>query len=277
MSVRAARWIVATISVAAIGWAASAGAQTHNHAAHQEQVSSDPRAATPPPVTDEDRAAAFPDVDGHTVHDNTLNYYVLFDQLEWQTGGEGSASWDNKGWIGRDKDRLWFRSELDKDDGRVADAEVHLMYGRAFSRWWEVVGGVRQDFRPGPAQTWAAIGLQGLAPYWFEVEATAYIGAGGQTALRLETEYELLLTNRLILQPLVELNLYGKDNAERGIGAGLSSAETGLRVRYEIRREIAPYVGVTWQRKLGKTADFAEAAGEDAGGARLAIGARIWF
>jgi copper resistance protein B len=102
---------------------------------------------------------------------------------------------------------------------------------------------VRQDFRPGDPQTWAAVGIQGLAPYWFEVEATGYVGAGGRTAAKLEVEYELLFTNRLILQPLVELELYGKSDPERGIGRGLSSLETGLRLRYEIRREFAPYVG----------------------------------
>ena len=140
-----------------------------------------------------------------------------------------------------------------------------------------MVAGVRQDFRPGPARTWAAIGLQGLAPYWFEVEATAYIGESGRTHFRVETEYELLLTNRLILQPLVELEIYGKSDPERGIGTGLSSGDAGLRVRYELRREFAPYIGVTWNRKFFGTGDFAQAAGEDTGGARVATGVRVWF
>jgi copper resistance protein B len=121
------------------------------------------------------------------------------------------------------------------------------------------------------------VGIQGLAPYWFEVEATAYLSASGHTHFRFETEYELLLTNRLVLQPLVEAEIYGKADPERGIGAGLSSVDAGLRLRYEIRRELAPYVGVTWHRKFFGTADLAETAGEETGGARLTLGARIWF
>ncbi len=213
----------------------------------------------------------------HTVHDEAINYYVLLDEFEWQGGERGGLHWDNKGWIGRDLDRLWFRSELSTNDGRVDDAEAHVMYGRAFARWWDVVGGVRQDFRPGPAQTWAAIGLQGLAPYWFEVEVTAYVGAGGRMALRLETESDLLITNRLILQPLIEVNLHSKSDPERGIGSGLTKTEIGLRARYEWKRELAPYLGITWNHKHGQTADFAEASREKAGGARLVVGVRAWF
>ena len=152
-----------------------------------------------------------------------------------------------------------------------------MFYGRAFARWWDVVVGLRQDIRPGPAQTWAAFGVQGLAPYGFEVEATAYISDGGQTAARLEAEYELLLTNRLVLQPLVEVNVYGKSNAERGIGAGLGSADAELRVRYEFRREFAPYVGLAWKQRFGQTADFAPAAGATAAGFRFVAGLRLWF
>jgi copper resistance protein B len=254
--------------------------ETHEHAQPSKptEPATSPGSQYAPPVTDADRAAAFPDLQGHAVHDNMLNYFVLFDQLEWQSADGGSAlNWDNKGWIGRDRDRLWFRSEIETDDGRIDDAEVHVVYGRAFSRWWEVVGGVRQNFRPGPAQTWAAIGVQGLAPYWFEIEATAYVGASGQTAARLEAEYDLLVTNRLVLQPLVELNLYGKTDPERGIGAGLSTAEFGLRARYEFRREVAPYIGIVWSRQFGRTADFAEQAGEDVGRVRFATGLRLWF
>lgn len=250
-----------------------------DHAAHQEPAEAEYPAGIPP-VTDEDRQAAFPQLDdeGHTVHDNAVHYYVLFDQLEWQ-GGDGSSTgaWDTHGWIGRDVNRLWFRTEGDAEDGDLGEAQAHVLFGRAIHRWWDVVGGVRQDFGPGPNRTWAAVGIQGLAPYWFEVEATAYIGATGRTHFRVETEYELLLTNRLVLQPLVELEIYGKSDPERGIGSGLSSGEGGLRLRYELRRELAPYIGVTWSRKFFGTGDFARAAGEDTGGARLATGVRAWF
>lgn len=231
-----------------------------------------------PPLTDEDRKAAFPDVKGHAVHDKAVNYFVLFDQFEWKAGKGGSGiTLDSKGWIGRDRDRLWVRAEGEGEDGRAADAQLHLLYGRQFSRWWDVVGGLHQDFRPGPGRTWAAIGVQGLAPYWFEVEATAYVGASGRTYARFEVEYELLLTNRLVLQPLVEVEVQGKSDPERGLGAGLSTTDAGLRLRYEIKREFAPYIGVTWHRKYGKTADFAKAEGEDINGVRVVTGLRFWF
>jgi len=231
-----------------------------------------------PRLTDDDRKAAFPDVEGHSMRGNAVNYFVLFDQLEWQAGkGANGANLDSRGWIGRDRDRLWFRAEAEGEGGRVGEAQAHVIYGRQFSRWWDLVAGIRQDFEPGSAQTWAAFGVQGLAPYWFEVEATAYVGASGRTHFRFETEYELLVTNRLVLQPLVEVEIYGKADPERGIGAGLSTTDTGFRVRYEWHREFAPYMGVTWDRRWGQTADFAEAAGEDTGGARFVAGLRLWF
>jgi len=239
-----------------------------------------PQSGTPvPPVTDEDRKAAFPqDLQGHAVHDRALNHFVLFDQLEWQFAGDsGGVNWDLKSWIGGDLNRIWIHSEGASEESRLGEAEVHVTYGRAFSRWWDVVAGVRRDVRPGPGQMWATVGIQGLAPQWFEVQATLYVGESAATLARFEVEYELLLTNRLVLQPLLELNLYGKAIPERGLGAGLSSSEAGLRLRYEVRRELAPYVGVVWNRQFGGTADFSRAAGEGVGGWRLAAGIRTWF
>jgi copper resistance protein B len=231
-----------------------------------------------PPLTDADRAAAFPDVHGHAMHDNAVNYLVLFDQLEWQTGGGSDAfAWDTKGWIGRDLDRFWFRTEGAGGEDGLSDAQADLLYGRAFSRWWNVVGGVRQDVAPGPSQTWAAVGVQGLAPYWFDVEATAYVGTSGRTEFRLETDYSLLLTNRLILQPIVELNVSGKDDPERELGRGLSRINAGMRLRYEFRRQIGPYVGVTWDRSFFGTADYAKAAGEPVSQTRVVLGLRLWM
>lgn len=263
------------------------GSTAEDHSAHAPSASS-PAAeqmgeapVLPPfvrPITDADRAAAFPDVHGHAAHDNAINYFLLFDQAEWLSASRGLAlNWDTKGWLGRDRDRIWFRSEGEREGGGLAHAEAQLFYGRAIGRWWDVLAGVRQDMRPGPGRTFAAIGLQGLAPYWFEVEATAYVGESGRTHFRLETEYELLITNRLILQPLVEIEFYGKDDRERRIGAGLSSLDTGLRLRYEFRRELAPYVGLTWNRRFFGTADLARDAGDAVSTARLAVGLRTWF
>ena len=253
----------------------SSGA-AEDHSEHERPVRERPSFI--PPITDADRQAAFPDLGGHTVHDRAMNYFVLFDQLEWQAASSGNAlSIDSKGWMGRDRDRLWFRAEGDGEDGRVGETQAQVFYGRQISRWWDLVAGVRQDFRPGPSRTFAAFGIQGLAPYWFEVEATAYVGASGRTHFRAEAEYELLLTNRLVLQPLVELEIVGKSDPERGIGAGLSTTQAGVRLRYDFRREFAPYIGVTWNNKFGRTADFAEAAGEDTNGARFVTGMRLWF
>jgi copper resistance protein B len=231
-----------------------------------------------PPLTDEDRQAAFPDLEGHTTHDRKVNYFVLFDQLEWRRDRHATAAnWDNKAWVGGDIHRAWFRTEGETEDGHLDEAQAHLLYGRSFSPWWDFVVGMRQDFRPGPAQSWAAFGIQGLAPYWFEVEATGYVGAGGRFHARLEAEYELLITNRLVMQPLVEMELFGKSDSRRSIGAGLSTLETGARVRYEVRREFAPYVGVVWSSKFGDTAGFARAAGGKIRATRFVVGIRMWF
>jgi copper resistance protein B len=229
-----------------------------------------------PPVTDEMRAAAFPDVHGHSAHDRRVNGFVLFDQLEWRSGnGPGSLAWSNIGWVGGDINRLWFRSDVDGGSDGLDEAQAHVLYGRAIARWWDVVAGVRQDFQPG-AQTWLAVGIQGLAPGFFEVEATAYLSDEGQAAAHVEVEYDLMLTNRLVLQPTVEVNLYGKPNASLGVSSGLSDGGAGLRLRYHVTREFAPYVGVSWSRTFGETSD---AHGTDVpnGAPRFVTGARVWF
>jgi copper resistance protein B len=231
-----------------------------------------------PPVTDADREAAFPDVHGHTVHDTAFTYKILIDQLEWQyIHGAQGVRWDSNSWFGGDLHRVWVKSEGEAVDGVLDDAELRLLYGRSVSPWWELTAGVRQDMRPRPSHTWFAIGVHGLAPQWFEIDANLYVGPAGHLAARFEAEYELLLTNRLVLQPLVELSLSGRDDPDRGIAAGLSTGEVGFRLRYEVRREVAPYAGVVWHRKLFGTADIANAGGRDAGGWHLVAGLRTWF
>lgn len=234
---------------------------------------------TPIPVlTDADREAAFPPLGGHGVHDKKLNSFILLDKFEYQDADNGSAlSWDAKGWIGGDVDRLWLRSEGERTNGVTESAELQALWGHSIGPWWDVVTGVRQDFKPGSPQTWGALGIQGMALYNFETEATAYIGENGQTAARLEGDYDILLTNRLILQPTAEANFYGKNDPQRGIGSGLANTEVGLRLRYEIVREFAPYIGVTWNRSYGKTADLASDEGEDTNEARFVAGIRMWF
>lgn len=202
---------------------------------------------------------------------------ALFDQFEWRDAdGADAFAWDGRAWYGNDYDKALLKTEGERIDGDY-QGSTELLWDHVISRWWSLQGGIAHDFGEGPSRTWAAFGVQGLAPYWFEVEALMYVGEEGRTAARFSTEYEMFLTQRLVLQPKLELNLYGKDDAANGIGSGLSDAEFGLRLRYEIRRELAPYVGVLWSWRLGETADLARDQGGDAGDLQFVAGLRAWF
>ncbi|GKQ47401.1 copper resistance protein B [Pseudomonas syringae] len=279
--------LLLTAGLAMTPWAPAraAGMEGMDHGSHSmpmgASASSDAPAQsrTPiPPVTDADRAAVYTSHSGHQVHDSAINSYFVADKLEWQDANDGSAlAWDLSGWIGGDIDRLLLRSEGERTNGKTEEAEVQALWGHAISSSWDVVAGARQDFKPGAPQTWAAFGLQGQAISDLDVQATAFIGEAGQTAARLEADYDLLLTNDLILQPTGELNFNGKNDPQRGNGSGLSTSELGLRLRYEITPQFAPYVGVTWNRSYGKTADYAREDDEDVAEARLVVGLRLWF
>lgn len=263
-------------------------ASGHGHEPHQlpsvPETSNAP-GYQPPPLTDADRAAAFPDLTGHDMRahmdEDPFVWMVQFDRLEWQQAERDHAlAWDATAWFGYDDNRLWLRSEGKGEPpqhGRIEHADIEALWGKPVTPWWDVLVGVRQDFEPGPSQTWAALGVQGMAPYKFEVQATAYLGESGRTALQIEVEYDVLLTNRLILQPRVEATWHGRDDEERGIGSGLSEVDAGLRLRYEIRREFAPYVGIEWGRSFGDTADFALLGGEDVEDTRFLAGVHFWF
>jgi copper resistance protein B len=202
----------------------------------------------------------------------------LLDQLEWRNTAEGNAvAWDTEGWYGGDNNKVWLRSEGEGVDGTAQNARADLLWDHTFARWWSVQAGGRQDFGAGPARTWAAIGVQGLAPYWFNTEATFYVGEQGRTAARLKSEYELLFTQRLVLQPEAEANLYGKPDPARQLGSGLSDLEIGLRLRYEVRRELAPYIGVVWSRQFGGTADRVRETGGNPSDVQFVVGVRAWF
>ncbi|HEY1140283.1 MAG TPA: copper resistance protein B [Lysobacter sp.] len=251
-----------------------------DHAAmgHTRPPAADQPVTPIPELTDADRAAAQPPANDHAVHDNGIFHFVQLNRLEaFDADGGNGLEWEGQAWIGRDRNKLWLRSEGERVDGRTESADLEALYGRAIAPWWDVVAGVRHDFKPGASQDFAAIGVMGVAPYKFEVEATAYVGQGGQTAARLEAEYELLLTNRLILQPLVEVNACGQNDARRSIGSGLSTAEAGLRLRYEITRQFAPYIGVVREWSFGRTADFRRDEGETVNDTRVVAGVRIWF
>lgn len=217
------------------------------------------------------------DIDMHMDDDPLISKFML-DKLEYVHGDKGDSTvWDGRFRIGHDLNRLWIRSEGQRADGKTQDADAELLWGHTYTPFWDVVAGVRHDFGAGPSRAWAVLGIQGLAPYKFNVEATAYMGQSGRSAVRLKTSYDLLLTQRLILTPEVDANLYGKDDPDRGIGAGLSDVSLGLRLRYEIRREFAPYIGIGFVQKYGKTANISRANGDPVHDFQLLAGVRIWL
>jgi copper resistance protein B len=203
------------------------------------------------------------------MNDDPFSYLVLFDNLEYRDVDAGATfAWDVEAWAGGDTNRLYLRSEGEQVDGDGDEATAELLWARPVSRWWNVAAGIRGDFEPGDSRTWLAIGVFGLAPYRLHVQATAYLGESGRTALRFKTDYDFLLTNRLILQPRLQLDAYGKDDSARGIASGISSLDVGLRLRYEVRREFAPYRGVLWVNRFGS---------EDLNQLQALAGLRIWF
>ena len=166
---------------------------------------------------------------------------VMLDQLELEGGSGGTVlAWDGQAWYGGDYNKVWFKTEGSPDPSNQDTSRNELLWDHALTRWWDLQTGVRYDLGQGPARGWAAVGIEGLAAYWFDVEATLYAGQAGRTAARFRVEHDLLITQRLIVQPEVETNLYGKTDAARELGSGLSDMQLGLRVRYEIRRELAP-------------------------------------
>ncbi len=268
----------ATLTALGLAWPLLVAAQ-HDHADHAEHA---PSTYEAPPVTEADRAAAFPDLRSmhveHATLDDPLNKLVLLDRFETQRADGGSLQrWDLSSWVGKSLTKLWIRTEGERLSGDTQHAELELLWAKTFARWWELVAGARSDFEPGATQNWAALGVRGTAPYRIDLEATAYFSDGGRAALRVKSHYELLVTNKLILQPLAELNWYAQRDATRGIGAGFADAEIGVRLRYEVKREVAPYVGLVAQRKLGGTADLARAAGHNPSDTRLVVGIRLKF
>lgn len=203
---------------------------------------------------------------------------LLVDRLETARGEHNSfTAYDLQGWYGRTYNRAVLKAEGEIDSNEIADARTELLWGHAVATYWDTQLGARYDSGHGPNRGWLAFGVQGLAPYWFEVDLTGYLGEGGRTALRLDTEYEILLTQKLILQPRVEANAYGKSDHRREVGSGLSDVTAGLRLRYEIRRQFAPYLGVEWAHRFGETQDLAKDTGEDASDTRFVAGLRFWF
>lgn len=211
--------------------------------------------------------------------DDRIFTFLEVEQLEYRIqAGREAWAWDAEGWIGEDYNKLWLKTEGVKPVGAdTEEAELQLLYSRLISDFFDIQAGLRQDFAPDPDRTHAVIGLKGLAPHFFEIDAAAFVSHKGELAVRVKADYELLLTQRLILEPSVELNWSGETVAARGIGAGITDYQLGLRLRYEIRREVAPYLGIQWERKAGKTADLARDEGERVDELSLVAGLRFWF
>ena len=205
-------------------------------------------------------------------------FWFQGDRAEYRAreGGDGYL-WDVQGFYGGDLDKFWFKSEGEGTFGEsLESAEIQGLWSHAIGPWWDLQAGVRQDLT-GPKRTHAVIGVQGLAPYMFEVDAAAFLSTEGDLTARVETELDQRITQRFILQPRAEVNLSAQDIPELGVGAGLDSVELGLRLRYEIAREFAPYIGIEQEWKLGQSADYARLAGEDQSVTNYVVGLRLWF
>ena len=213
-------------------------------------------------------------------HGSQVATLIMAERLEFQSnGGDALTLWEAQGWVGGDIQKLWFKTEGDyaTDEGDLEEAELQALYSRAISPFWDIQAGIRHDIKPSPSRTYAVVGAQGLAPYWFEVDGALFLSNKGDLSARLEVEYEIRLTQRAMLQPRIELNAAFSDDSEVGVGSGLATAVAGLRLRYEVAREFAPYVGVSWRHAFGDTADYQIAEGSDVHRFSWIAGVRFWF
>lgn len=260
----------------------AAHAAEHDHSAHTqpEPAAVDHSAhAAGEPAPPQPSTAAEEEAHEHLMseHGGSLNFLVLGERLEQSDADTGL--WELQGWLGYDYDKLWFKTEGEYDTHADATehSEVQALYSHAFAPYWDLQAGLRRDDAGSEARTYAVIGLMGLAPNWFEIDAAAFVSEQGDLSARLETEYELRFTQKLFLQPRLELNYSFAGDPQMRIGEGFSEASVGLRLRYEWRREIAPYVGVEWARAYGNTATLLRAAGEEREDVRAVAGLRFWY
>lgn len=214
------------------------------------------------------------------VMDNAIFYHLLLDQFEGRTNGpDNEFRWDGEGWIGTDMNKLWFKSEGFLENGRATDGITEALYDRPipYLRYFDFQAGIRYDLDSNPGRTWGAIGIEGLAPYFFQFEPTFYFSDGGHVAGRIVASYDLLITQRLIAQPEIEMNFYNKSDPSREVGAGLSEFDTGLRIRYEISRKFAPYIGFAYTGHYGQTATLIREQGGIPNDPRFIFGVRLWY
>jgi copper resistance protein B len=212
--------------------------------------------------------------------DDQLFTLVKIDQLEYRfQDGNDLVAWEGQGRIGNDDHKVALKTEgaYIRGEDKFEGAEVQLLYQRPISDFFDAQIGVRRDIKPDPSRTFGVIGVNGLAPQWFESDASLFVSNKGDASARLELEYDILFTQRLVLEPSAEINVAFSDDEPTGVGSGLSDVDLGLRLRYEIEREFAPYIGVNWERKLGRTSDFAREEGEDDNVFSIVAGIRIFF
>jgi len=278
------------LTLAALLIAPAAHAQTDPHAGHV-MPAPDPApssASTPPPPVPADHAADAISDPAEMARSRAMLAYesggmpasmILIERLEYQAGkGADGYRWEGEGWFGGDIDRFVVKTEGEGiRGGALEKAEAQALYSHALDPWFNLQLGVRHDIRPRPQRSYAVVGVEGLAPYWFEIDAALFLSDKGDVLGRVEASYDQRITGKLILQPLAELNFAAQSVPESGIGSGLSDAELGLRLRYEFAPEFAPYVGVNWERKFGTGARQARAAGESASEPSLVLGVRFWF
>jgi copper resistance protein B len=211
-------------------------------------------------------------------HGGAIVSNLMVDMAELQFGDdETTFHWEGEGWIGGDIHRFVFKTEGEATEDDVEAAEVQALYSRAIGPYFDLQAGVRYDIEPSPNRAYAVLGFEGVAPYWFETTGALFVSDEGDVSARLEGSYDALLTQRVILQPRAEINFSAGDVPELETGAGVTDVELGLRLRYDITRNFAPYVGVSYESKLGDTADYASAAGEEESDTRFVFGVRARF
>lgn len=210
--------------------------------------------------------------------DDPIVTKIMIDQLETRiTDGDDPTVLEGTVWIGKDLEKLVIKVDAEQVKNETEELELQALYSRAVDPYWDFQIGIRQDQKPIPERNWLAIGFAGVAPYWFEVDSTLFIGESDQVGLRFTAEYEWMITQRWVLSPELEFNLHSKDDEATGTGSGLSDTQLGLRLRYEVKREFAPYIGLNWNHKYGKTATFAKAEGEKVDDTQFVLGVRAWF
>lgn len=213
------------------------------------------------------------------IKDQAPYWMVLSDRLEGRFADEvDTYVWDLQGWYGGDYNRLWVKTEGEGEQGTSPEsAELQLLFSRRFSPFWDWQLGVRHDFDPNPERSHLVLGLQGVVPYEFEWDSALYVSDEGDITARIEAEYDVRITQRLVVQPRLEINASASDVPELSIGSGLNSTELGVRLRFEFKREFAPYLGVSWEQRYGDTADFARVEGEPTSVTAVVLGIRAWF